>query len=127
MKFLPTLLLILLFTNCTKEKTEEKNELMPLQKVESVTTATVNSTINFSVYWYFTNGCQNLRNFEVVANGNNFIINPYAVVVPATSICTQEAGVKTTIYTYTPTATGTYTFQFKSKDGQVFTRTIIVN
>jgi len=115
-------------TSCSKSshKTDSclNYAVAPVESVEGSTSAKVNEPVLLTVNFRVSSGCGVFNNFETTKTSTGQDIKVNARYEGC--VCTMDAPLRTTAYTFTPSNVGTYYLNFYSGGLTPVTHTIIV-
>lgn len=118
--------LLFIKAGCKKDSDNKCISLLeaPVAEVSGPGTGSVNQDIPFTVAFDISNGCGQFSEFEVTSSGNTKNIKVIARYEGC--ICTQIFARFERIYNFKATQAGTYLLQFKQADGNLISKSIII-
>ncbi len=129
MKFVFAILISIGFISC-KKRDNHNSSIEPAQwnmtKVDGNGSGIVNQLIPLLVYYPTSSGCDILDSFTQSYQGNIILIKAFGHT-NTSSICTQDASIKTKTFNFEPIAKGTYELRFVNKDNSYISHMLIVN
>ncbi len=127
MKLIIAIITILsIVLGCSKNNEIKKQyQHWDVVSVSGASTGVVNETINITVNWPYTNGCQMVDKFESIQEGFNYTIKAFGY--SSGDVCTQDVGIKSTMYTFNPLKIGVYNLRFVIRNNTVIQHTITIN
>jgi hypothetical protein len=112
--------------SCGKESSESFISIQwNMNRVEGVTSGTLNQTISLTVYYPTSSGCDVFDKFEQSSQGNIISIKALGHTVKS-NFCTYAAIEKTATFNFKPISTGSFELRFINKDNSYFTHTLTI-
>ncbi len=119
-------LFVLAFASCKKEDELAGYNQWDVQNVvNNKAIVAQHAKANITVYWPYSNGCQIVNKFT--NSGGPTIIEVKTYGTSVGEICTQDAGIKSTLFEYTCHDKGSLEFRFLRLDGSNVTALVLVN
>ena len=115
-----------ILTSCMKDNEDECIEYKqaPVTLTNTPSTGQINSDILINVSFGCINGCGQFGSFEETCQGNTLTIKVIAKYEGC--ICTQEAPIRQTTYTFSTAEQGTYYLKFLQNNNNYLTDTLII-
>jgi hypothetical protein len=97
-----------------------------MNKVEGISTGTLNQTISLTVFYSTSSGCDIFDRFEQSIQGKIVSIKAYGHTETST-YCVQAALERSATFDFKPTTTGLYELRFFNRDNSYFTHNLTIN
>jgi hypothetical protein len=111
---------------CKKENVDDPVYFQRMvTKVEGTFNGTISQPVDITVYWPYSNGCDVLEKFTKSQQGN--IISIKAFGYTKAGLCTQDAGIKTKMFSFKSAIPGVFELRFYNPDNSFVTHTITIN
>ena len=124
--FIASLILILLIS-CKKSPPETHNSVhWNMNRVEGVTSGSLNQTITLTVYYPTSSGCDVFDKFEQSIQDKVVSIKAYGHT-ETSNFCTDAAIERSAPFSFKPTSTGSFELRFINKDNSYFTHNLTIN
>ena len=122
-----TSLILILIVSCKKSTQETYNSVQwNMNRVEGVTSGSLNQTITLIVYYPTSSGCDVFDKFEQSIQDKIVSIKAYGHTVTST-FCTDVAIERSAAFSFEPTSTGSFELRFINKDNSYFTDNLTIN
>ena len=121
------ILLLVLITSCEKNNLDAtiKGNQWDIVNIKGSNSSLAGDTIQISVFYPTSSGCDVLDRFENTINGNTYMVSAFGHTEKA--MCIQYAGIKSAIYKFTTKIKGTYNLCFQRRDGSLLNHNLTIN